>query len=283
MNPHVELYQFIHEGDGIGVARISEVQIKRSTRDGQERVSLDLRIEESLWDGHNQSAYSYFFDRPAYAMARLKFPDPVWGRVDLRPGAEVLLVTPSLGRMQNPVYVEGIPAPDDPVFRSIREVLVSERAKQSDADRFDCRLRWLASGDVVQKLFAGEILAKEGQTGDRMSRVILAFARAFSEEQDPYTKISLGTWLWQNIYPQTVSEDGRIAIVNATIGSASSESPDVRTFVIDRVSDVDPRLLGKPAVQPSREVIALLEDRRRNEPDASVRESLDRVINALRR
>jgi hypothetical protein len=287
MNPHVELYQFTHDGDGIGVARISEVQIKRSTRDGQERVSLDLRIEESLWDGHNQSAYSYFFDRPAYEMARLKFPDPVWGRVDLRSGAEVLLVTPSappsLGGTQNPVYVEGIPAADDPVLRSIREVLVSERAKQSDADRFDRRLRWLASGDVVHKLFAGEILAKEGQAGDRMSRVILAFARAFSEEQDPYTKISLGTWLWQNIYPQTVSEDGRIAIVNATVGSASSESPDVRTFVIDRVSDVDPRLLGKPAVRPSREVIALLEDRRRNEPDASVRESLDRVINALRR
>jgi hypothetical protein len=287
MNPHIQLYQFTHDGDGIDVARVSEVQVKRSPRDGQERVSLDLRIEESLWEGRKRSACSYFFDRPANEIARLKFPDPVWGRVDLRSGAEVLLVTqpapPPEGGTENPVYVEGIPAPDDPVLRSIRQVLIAERARQSDADRFNRRLRWLASGDVVQKLFAGEILAKERHAGDQTSRLILAFARAFSEEQDPYTKISLGTWLWQDIYPQTISEDGRIAIVNATIGAVSSESPNVRRFVIDRLSEVDPALLGKPAIQPSPEVISLLEDRRRNERDASVQMNLDRVINALRR
>lgn len=286
MNPHIHIYQFTHDGDGIGVARISGVQVKASPRDGQERVSLDLRVEESLWDGRNQSTYSYSFDRPASEIARLKFPDPVWGRVDLRSGAEVLLVTQPAtpeGKTQNPVYVEEIPATDDPVLRSIREVLTAERAKQSDPDLFDRHLRWLASDDVVKKLFAGEILAKEVHAVDQTSRLIPAFARAFSEEQDPYAKISLGTWLWENLYPKTLSEDGRIEIANATLRATSSEDLNVRRFVIDRLSGADPELLRNPSVQPSREAILLLEDRRRKELDVSAQKNLDRVINALRR
>jgi hypothetical protein len=286
MNPHIQLYQFLRDGDRIAITRISVVEIKPGPRDGQESVRLDLRVEENLVDAGSQSNYSFVFDRPAYENARLKFPDPVWGRVDLRSGAEVLLVTPpgpASAATQNLVYAEGIPNPADPVLRSIREVLSAERSRQSDVDRFDRRLGWLASGDIVQKLFAGETLAKDRNSGDQTSRLIPAFARAFAGEQDPYTKISLGSWLWHDIYPRAANEDDCIAIVNATIGAASSESLNVRHFAIDRLSEVDPGLLGKPRIQASLEVITQLEDRRRTESDARVQDSLGRIIEALRR
>ncbi len=283
MNPQLPLYQFVHDHDRIAIARISGLEIKPSLRDGQERVSFDLNAAEYLAGPAKQTIYSYSFDRPRSRHAQLKFPDPTWGRVDLRPGAEVLLVTAGPNsNAQDPVYADGIPSADDPVLRSIREVLKLELASQSEPERFEHRLRWLLSGDTIEKLFAGEGLAKDTPSADELARLLPAYARAFSDEHDPYVAISLGTWLWRDLYPRA-DKAGQIAIVNATIAVASSEEANARSFAVDRLSGCDPSLLTDPAIKPSSKAITQLEDRRASEPDAATRQSLDRIIHALQR
>ena len=178
--------------------------------------------------------------------------------------------------------MDEIPKPDDPVLRSIRDLLQAEHAQQTDADRSTRRLRWLTAGDVVQRLFAGETLAKNTPRPGDAEQISLALVNAFVREQDAYVKFGLGIWMWEQVYPRA-GEAARINIVNVTVEAASSSSNNLRMLALDRLSEADPELLRKPGVKSSREVVQLLEDRRQAETDAGVRDTLDRVIAALRR
>jgi hypothetical protein len=287
MDPYIPLYQYVHEGDRIAVARISHLEIKPSAHDGMESITLDFRVEEELATPGHPAAYHYVFDRSTNAGARIKRPDPIWARVTLRTGTQVLLVTSALAvpppGERNPIYAEDIPGPDDPVLRAIRDILHGERAHQTDAERFDRRLRWLASADVVQRLYAGEALAKDDRPAEPPRTLLRTFAHAFLVERDEYTAMSLGAWLWENLYPRVTSEDGRIVILNATLAAASSDSRYVRNFVVDHLAASDLNLLRKPGIQPSAEAVSLLEQRLAQETDAGVKERTSRVIDALHR
>ncbi len=285
MNAHLQLYQFTHDGDSISVARVTHLRIRPGPQAGQEIVSVDLELTERLWGDGAVSPLHYAFQRPSNEVAQLKFPDPVWGRVDLREGAQVLLVTPPppAGQASNPIYVDGIEKPDDPVLKSIRAMLEAERAGQDRTAAFERRLRWLTAGNAVQKLFAGETLATEGAVlPQQEAQLILGFTRSFGAEPDEYVKISLGSLLWDRLY-ERVDEAGRVQILNAAIEAAGSPSESVRSYALDRLAETDPALLRQPGIRPTPEVVRLLEDRRAHETDAGMRHQLDQIINSLRR
>jgi len=283
MNPHVQLYQFIHSGDSICIAHVTRVDASAGPRMGQETLNIGLQADETLWGASQSPARTYLLVRPASRTSQLKFPDPLWGRVDIRQNVTVLLVTASgSGRDDHgPVYVDEIPDPNDPTLRSIREVLKAERSKGGHAGEIDHYLHWLSAGTIVQKLFAGEALAKEAPP-DQVGQVSLDLSTAFVKEQDDYVKISLGTWLWDDIFPRADTK-GKVAILNATIRAATSQSPNTSDFALDRLSEADSQLFREPGVEPLPGVVRLLEQRKGKETDAKVRQHLDGIIAALRR
>jgi hypothetical protein len=181
-----------------------------------------------------------------------------------------------------PVYVDPIVDPEDPVLKSIRSVLEAERTINDRGALFQKRLAQLGGG-TVEKLFAAEALASEGPFGPKEEAQIgEALPRAFDQEKDDYVKISLGSWLWDLVYPRTEGP-GRVNTLNATIQAARSLSDSVRTFALDRLAEADPIRLREPGVKVAPEVVRLLEDRRTKEQDAGVRRHLEDILTALRR
>jgi hypothetical protein len=282
MNAYLPLYRFLLEKDSISIARLTSVRAAAGPRDGQETVTINLRIEETLWGDSNPTARTYRLERPASRHAQLKSPDPVWRLVDLRPGVTILLVAPPAPDAPAPAYVDQIPKPDDPVMQAVRQVLQSDGAPASHDEHFRLRLRWLASGDAVQKLFGGEALARDTLTPQELTQFVAALAGAFTREQDEYVKVSLGSWMWDQVYPRA-AEAPQIEILNATMQAISSPSQGARSLALDRLSQADPELLRNPAVKPSADAVRLLEGRRAAETDPGVRDSLSRIIAALRR
>ena len=106
MNAYLPLYQFTHEMDSISIARLTQVRAHPGPRDGQESVTIDFKVEENLSGDRGPAAGTYGLERPLSRTTQLKFPDPVWGSVDLRSGAAVLLVTPRASA--NPVREPGL-------------------------------------------------------------------------------------------------------------------------------------------------------------------------------
>ncbi len=149
--------------------------------------------------------------------------------------------------------------------------------------RFGRRLRWLTNGTAIEKLFAGEALARDGtDLPEQEAQLVLSFAQAFAAEQDEYVKVSLGSWLWDYIYSRT-GDAGRVQILNATIRAATTPSELVSGFALDHLSQADPRLLQKPGIESGPEVVRLLENRKAQETDAGVVHQLDEIIHAIRR
>jgi hypothetical protein len=275
MNTNIPIYQFIHDGFSVSGGRIAHMEIKPGPDAGRQTVILHVETIETLW-GSPDPKPSYSFDRSEYELARLKFPDPIWGRVNVRDGAVMVLIAKP---GQNPTYVEEVHDLNDTGFRQLRDLLHVEReAQTSQQDRY---LGWLARDNQLEKLYAGEALArnKELQTG---SAVIEAYAHAFASEQDVYTKMSLGTWMWDYIFERASARD-RVQIVNVTIEALQSTAPSIRDLALDRISEVDPAVLREPTLRPSAEAVRLLEERRQDETDSGVRHHLEEIIAALRR
>jgi hypothetical protein len=244
---------------------------------------MDLHVEETLWGVPGPEFRTAQLERPANRVSRLKFPDPIWGRVDIRDGARILLVTPpGAGRDDKPLYVDEISSPGDPVLLSIRDVLAAESRPHTAIDRFRRLLTWM-NAEPIHRLYAGEALATvQALSAEETAQAVTALAEAFIREQDEFIKVSFGTWLWDGLFPRA-TEASRIVILNATIQTAASQSSGARRLALDRLSQTSAELLRNPAVKPGHEAVRLLEERRDAETDAAERESLAQIIAALRR
>ncbi len=183
---------------------------------------MDLHVEETLWGVPGPEARTAQLQRSANRMTRMKFPDPIWGRVDIRSGARILFVTPpGAGRDDKPLYVDEISNPDDPVLLSIRDVLAAESRPHTTVDRFPRLLTWM-NADAVHRLYAGEAVATaQVLSAEETGQAVTALAEAFLREQDEFIKVSFGTWLWDGLFPRA-PEASRIVILNATIQAAAS-------------------------------------------------------------
>ncbi len=281
MDPYIRLYQFTRAGNPISLARLTQVRVSPRPEPGQETVELDVEISEKLWGDSGANRQTYKFQRP---VGSIKFTHPVWGRVSLEAGAKLLIVLPASAASgsSGPVYADQIRDPDDPVLKSIRAVLETERKVTDHGELFRKHLAQLRGGPV-EKLFAGEALSSEGPfRPEEENQIAEALSRAFSEEKDVYIKISLGSWLWDLVYPK-VGLAGRANTLNATIQAAGSDAEQVRSFALDRLAEADPKELRETGVKASPEAIRLLEERHSAEEDADVRRHLEEIIAVLRR
>src|SRR5215475_2364273 len=142
MNPHIPLYQFIRAMHPMTLARITQVRTSSNSGQSREVLNVDVQVTETLWGEHQPARRSYVYERPASWAAQVKFPDPVWGQVDVREGLEILIVsgTGSPTAPADPLYVDQIENPDDPVLKSIKGVLAAEGSPNAGADHFRRRL-----------------------------------------------------------------------------------------------------------------------------------------------
>jgi hypothetical protein len=277
MNTNIPIYQFIHDGFSVSGARIAHMEIKPGPDAGIQSIILHIETIETLW-GNPDPKPSYSFERPESNLGRLKSPDPVWGRVNVRDGALIVLIAKP---GQNPIYADEIHDLNDTGFRQLRDLLHVEREAHTAQQTTDRYSGWLAHGNQLEKLYAGEALARNGEI-QTSSAIIEAYAHAFASEQDVYTKMSLGTWMWDYIFERASARD-RVRIVNVTIEALQSTAPSIRDLALDRISEIDPAVLQEPTLRPSAEAVRLLEERKQEETDPGVRHHLEEIMAALRR
>ena len=112
MNEFIPLYEWVRGERSIHVAQITTAQRQTAppeqksisdendeeeeeeeeeaeettSTDGKETVLVELIIRQTRWGTPGEPTRRATVVRPASETARLKFPDPVWGRVDLEPG-----------------------------------------------------------------------------------------------------------------------------------------------------------------------------------------------------
>jgi len=283
MNPYIPLYSWVRSGALVCLGSIAHVRTQPG-RPGQEDVALDIQIAEILWGKNTERLIRYAFSMPAGDLARVKFPDWAWEHVTLRDGTFVFLVTHDPSKISEaPVYVEESVDRNDPVLKSVRAVLIQEKAELSSNQRLAHYLRWLLEGPTVQRLFAAEALAKDNLPEfNHGEQVATAFTKVFASERDPSVQLSLGTWMWENIYPRT-NAAGQVAIINAVIQCIADSSEDTRVLMLDHFVDVDPAELRRPGVVSSPTAVRQLEERLNEETDPQVHAHVQRLIDALKR
>jgi hypothetical protein len=281
MNEYLQLYSWVRGGAAISQARIAGVASKPSPP-GQELVTLELRIEELLYGPPGESLWRFEAALPVSEIARLKFPDPLWGRVRLEAGVPVLLVT--RGRDgSSPLYVEEIIGDHDRVMNQLRAVVSHEKSALGDKERTLTYLRWLSEGGTVEKLFGAEALANDNLPSiDADGRVAVAFVRALGSERDQFTRVRLEIWMWEKIYPRT-NPAGKVAILNEGMQDAADPSGDIARVSLDHFVEIDSLDFRQAGVTPTPQIIPILAARLQKEKSPGSRAHIQKIIESLRR
>jgi hypothetical protein len=284
MNEKLQLYSYVRSGASIYLARVEKIEV-RTDIPGQQNVSLKMRIEQTLCGLPGEPIRRSEFSQPDSEFARLKYPHPIWRHVSMREGVRVFLVTHELGEAPaDPLYVEEIAEPDDPVLISVRDVLEQEQAQQNERQHFTRYLHYLTDGPTVQKLFGAEALAKDTALFevDREGKVASAMGAIFNSDLSEYVRLSVGHWMWKRIYPRTNTE-GKVALLNATITGVEDQSEDIRRFSIDHLMLADPADLELSGVKKSLQAIDLMQEQIESETSSDVRAQSQKVIDVLRK
>jgi hypothetical protein len=280
MDEHLPLYSWIRQDASISLARIARISSKPGSP-GQESFTIQLDTVETLSGKHEQSRL-YEFDLPVSEIARLKFPEPVWGRITLREGVQVLLVVGAApARPPSPLYIDGVPA--QAALSRLLAVIQEEGKRAASKARLETYVNWLAQGDIIGKLFGGEALAKDKLPGvDQSGHVATAFVKAYDVERDIYVRLSLGTWMWEDIFPHTNTK-GQAEIINAAIRSATDTAEAIRGLSLNHLVEIDPQQLARPEIVPTAAVLKALEERQAQESSAEARLQVHKAMDALKR
>ncbi|MFO1350302.1 MAG: hypothetical protein U1F68_06325 [Gammaproteobacteria bacterium] len=281
MNEHMTLYSWVREGAAIHLAQVLRSE-SLPAAPGQEAVTIQMQIQQTLWGVPGDPVRVAQIVQPSSETARLKFPDPLWGRVDLRRRPAILLVTKEPDRLTDPLYVEEIRSAQDPVLAALNEVLVVERMKLAGSQRIPRYLRWLQEGQSVQALFGAEALAKDEDLKevDKTGQVAQAFAQVFSANSDVYVRLSVGAWMWEEIFTKT-NAHGEVAILNATIRGLDGSDEDIRRFSFDRLLAVDAAKLRQPGVARNAAAANVLRRAAQDSPVPSDRAQIKHLLEAI--
>jgi len=283
MDNTIQLRTFVRSGASIYIARISEVSIRPDPSSGQV-VALKLEIKQTLWGEAGTAIRRSEFTQPDDETARLKFPHPLWGRVDPREGAVVFLVTHELSDVSaGPVYVEEIDGANDAVLAEIKKVLGEEKVEEEPSARSARYLTYLTEGGVVEKLFGAESLAKDlgNLEADQTDQIAVAMAAVFGGSGSVYVRLSVGTWMCENIYPRA-GLAGKTAVINAALKGLEDASEDIRRYSLNFVANIDAAAVGQPGVASSQASILVLQRRLSGETDPEIRDRFENLVNALK-
>ena len=219
---------------------------------GKETLSIEMRILNTFSGTPGAEVRTAAVSLPANEILRLRFPDPVWGRVAIKPGIKVLLVTEGAGPVvDKPVYVEQFEHIEDPTLVAIQQIVKNEL--NDKPTRIKQYLAWLSDPRPVYALFAGEALARDPDLvapGDRYT-MALSYSHAFLAHPNIEVRIKLGEWMWEEIFPD-VRPAGEIAIINATVSALVDSSEDMRTLALDSLLSVDDAgKIERPGIDPN--------------------------------
>jgi hypothetical protein len=185
VEPHLHLYGWVRTDLSIHQATVSAVVVEPADG-GKERVTVTLDITARLWGPPGEPRRRASFVRPQSRTARLKFPDPVWGRVsEIARGMSVILVTPQPDEHLHEVtYINDVEGPDDPVVTAIRSVADVEKG-ESPEGRIAHYVQWLEDGPALHRRFAAEAVSKDAdlprdETHD--AAVVEAYVRALETD-----------------------------------------------------------------------------------------------------
>jgi hypothetical protein len=250
VNPHLTLYEWVRSGAAIELARVQKVS-RAPGGPGKEVLTLELRALRTLWGSSTAAVRAYKVEQPAAITARLKFPDPVWGRVDPETTPDVLLVTGGRGAAADPRYVEGITRQDDPTLAGLSAILSVEARKPAAEERTRTYLGWLAQSQPVYVLFGAEALATDPDLAavHASPRAAAEMGRVFLTHSDTYVRLSVGSWMWQRVWGKATRE-GRAALVNSALRGLEDANADIRRFSLEQLLAVgDATLFADPAVE----------------------------------
>jgi hypothetical protein len=283
MNKNFQPYDLLRKGASVYLARIAKVRFEPAGG-GQRRTQLDLTIEESLFGPRGAGARHAAFMEPESEFARLKFPTPLWGRIELTAGTLVLLATTELGEeLTQPLYVDTVKGADDPPLVQLRDVLGAESASHDPVARRARYLGWLSSSEPLHALFGAEALARDHDLPDVDPRgdVAAALGRAANAATDDDVRMNLVEWMWSGLARRT-NEAGRVALINATLRCAADPDEDVRQICLDKLSEVDVTDLEAPGVAKAPATVPFLEARIAEETAPEPRAHLNKILNLAR-
>jgi hypothetical protein len=281
MDQHLPVYSWLRGGASLHLAQIADIAI-RPGPPGQQQTSVRVRIMRTLWGRPPGSDLDAVFAilEPISEAARLKFPHPVWGQVDLATRPPILLVLHGAGAAQDePWYVE--PALQrDPMLAALVDIVQGETP---GTERPDQRVRryldWLQpSRHPALRLFAAEALAKDDDIpGDPSGRIAEAVARVFQTDPDIYVRLAVGTWMWDGIWQRT-STAGRSAVVDSAVDGLRDADQDVSRFSFEHLLALDtPDLIQRQSAGAAQ----ILRDRSLRVADPDERSRIDALIRRI--
>jgi len=280
INELVPLYQWVRTGASIYLGAIAAIRTEQSAPDF-ELVTIDVAVEEVLWGEKGARRRRCKFERPTGDLARARFPDPVWDAIDLKNGTRLLLVTRARDEAPTPAdFAQAFDDPRGPVLQAMRDLFDEERKPAAPSARLAQYLHWLRAGAIVQRLFAGEAVARDSLPGTHDTEAAEALAQAFVSSDNPFAQIALAGWIWDQLYERTTRE-GRVAIVNATVQVTRGPREASRRYAQDRLAGAGPLVLAQEGVRKDAEAAALLRKRAEAESSTSLRQEILTVANAL--
>lgn len=267
MNPYLPVYQWLRGGASVHLARVVAVSRDEAAPAGREVLRIELRIARTLWGPAGSEHRTFRVDQPASATAQLKFPDPVWGGVDLKGHPDLLLVMHEPGGSSGqPWYVEQVKDPYDPQLRTLVTLLTSEAARAPPGQRMLTYLGWLKQSQPLLTLFGAEALSKDADLPnvDKNGQVATELAHAFTGQTDLFVRISIATWMWSGVWSRS-NAMGQAALVNSTAHALNDPSPDVRRLALEKLLALDgPPLLNNPQIQKTPSNTKALREAQRN-------------------
>jgi hypothetical protein len=284
MNPTLRVYPWIRDKEALYLTRIESVEVSPAQQPGQESVTFELAVQRTLWGEPGSARRRAQFQRPVSRTSQLKFPDPVWGRVNAQVGSLVFLVTPDVVQeVARVTYADSVSGPDDPALLSVGRIAAFEKSQPARADRGQNYLEWLHGGDTTLQLFAGEALAKDDPaawTPAQADEVARAFANGFASKSEPYVRVSLGEWM--TLVMSRLTPNGEITVLNALVLGAEDANENVRRFAVDwLVLHGDPAKLAKPGIRKSRKAAGQLSAAQASDVPPGERPRVERLIHAL--
>jgi len=280
MNQHLPVYSWIRAGASVHLAQIVD-SITSPGPPGQQQTNVRVRIVRTLWGSSPGRDAAFSFLQPISETARLKFPHPVWGQVDLAARPPILLVLHGAEAAHDePWYVE--PAPQhDPALAALADIAQSETP---GTERPDQRLRryleWLQpSRHPTLRLFAAEALAKDDDLPgvDHTGQIAAALARVFQTDPDVYVRLAVGTWMWDGIWQKT-NTAGRTAIADSAVDGVRDADQDVSRLSLEHLLALaTPDLIQRRSAGAAQ----ILRDRSRRVADPGERSRIDALIRRI--
>ncbi len=239
MNETIQLWWWVREGFSVALCRVAAVHVEKEG--AEEEVRIELQVLERLWCPPGADVRRPSFRQPASEMARLRSPDPVWGKVDLRAGAVLLYVSRGAPGPEESLFAEVV-RPDDPGLKAVREILAREaELRDEPAARRAQYLAWLEGGRLVQRLFAGQSLARDPLPGvDQDGDVAVAMAHLLGDDAAlPFARLSAVEWLFDHVWRRTNGR-GKLEAIRAGARALSAKDANVRRFALDALTGLDP-------------------------------------------